>query len=786
MTQRKLWRYLLPVLLTMMLVGGFGFGNATSVAADDGTNISGGVPNTQNGAEGISQDYSKLCVVWSQFDQSANDVWIRTYNIASGQWSNTFQVSADSGKATFPHCAWDTQGNLHVAWSGGGNPLNIYYRFLPAGQDAGNSAAWSQIFQLQSNGDESDVDALYGAPDGKVWLVYRDNFNGVTNTFDLVARSWSNATAGNPGAGWSGPLTIASGTAANFPRIAVDNAGFVNVIYMVPQSGGDQYSVRDPNTGQFSTPVQVPGSSNTNTPGGLAVDRSTGTVHIVYGNQNTNFYYVQRPRGGAFSNPRTIAQSGSTLNSARIAWSPSGRLLAVVDDGKNQILGVTSGDGGANWGQPFTVASPGGGSEQPWVVAGADGTGYVIYSHRADASLYFTTIASQAPPAVSNVSAQANTMTSVTVRWTVSSPSTSRVFFAPGGTVDPNTSPSVGDPTPTTTPAITLRNLQPGTQYSYIVRSTNGNGSTLSSVQHFTTPDIELVGVHDSTGVTLSGDGTFAGLVWGPAGATGATWSWSLDGGQPHAITSFGAGKKNPFGNPNPVPNVAAGTPAITVTFTGNPAKASTVAPLHIDPSLAAQQPFSDVNPTSTSPYAVAIYSLRAQGMINGYQPQGCAQRGLAYPCFGPVDQIQRGASAALVVRALGWQDEVGLQNFSDQGFTDPETWNDVRVLSDNSIAFGFGDGTYRPTASVTWGQMISLISRAMVAKGFWQWQDPTTGCFPGVGTSPVDQRDLATYCHYVPALKSNADFDNGAAYKVPAQRRFVAWLLWEAVQTAR
>ncbi|MGN6698889.1 MAG: hypothetical protein ACTHMR_12065, partial [Thermomicrobiales bacterium] len=58
--------------------------------------------------------------------------------------------------------------------------------------------------------------------------------------------------------------------------------------------------------------------------------------------------------------------------------------------------------------------------------------------------------------------------------------------------------------------------------------------------------------------------------------------------------------------------------------------------------------------------------------------------------------------------------------------------------------------------------------------------------CFPGVGTSQLDQRDLGTYCHYVPALVTNPDFANGAAYKTPAQRRFVAWLLWQAVQTTR
>jgi hypothetical protein len=774
----NLWRLFLSLAFVLPSAGVF---FAAQPAAADGVNIS-NMGNTYFQAEGISPDGGTLCAVWSQFDAAPKGAYLRVYKTASQSWtpplsSGAFQLSTDNpAAASSTHCAIDAHGNIHAVWQQCNGTCQIFYRFLPAGADPANGGAWSSPTSIDFNFDGPDIDALYADPNGKVWLVYR-NFNGGGGVL-LVVRSWTPPASGNPATGWSDRQTIDTGSASSEKaRIGVDNQGYVQVAWRQGNDGVG-YTYRDKTTGQFQSPIVLSGSAGAGMVG-LAVNRTSGDVYIVYPQSLTNVFFVKKtgPTGMSLSGAQLVTSTDRTLRT-QIAWSQNGRLLLTYDAG-GSIVARTSENNGASWDGQLSLAGAG---QDPWIVADGTGAGYITYNNSGD--VRFSTIAPNTPPTVSGFQAVPNTMTSVTVKWTVSAPASNRIYYSTDPNLDPNNpaTPTIGDPAVTTNPAITLRQLAPGTTYYYIVRSTSASGAKYSTVQSFTTPKIELVGVHDGAGNTESGDGTFAGLVLAPAGATQATWTWTA--GNQTGTFNVTAGQVNQFGNATKAP-VADSTYTVTVHFNDG-ANTAISAPLHIDPSLATQPAFSDVDPNSTSIYAVAIYSLRAQGMINGYQPSTCAQKGLQAPCFGPLDQIERAASAALVVRALGWQNEQGLGNFSDQGFTDAESWNDVRVLADRSIAFGFGDGTYRPSTSVFWGQMISLITRAMVDKGFWQFQDPATGCFPGIGTSPLDQRDLATYCHYVPALVSNPDFAGGAAYKTPAQRRFVAWLLWEAVQTTR
>lgn len=768
----NLWRLFLSLAFILPAAGPF---FAAQPAAADGVNIS-NMGNTYFQAEGISPDGGTICAVWSQFDTAPKGAYVRVYKTASGTWapplsSGPVSLSTDNpANASSTKCAIDAHGNIHAVWQQCSGSCNIAYRFLPAGADPANAGAWSPISIIEANFDGPDIDSLYADPNGKVWLVYR-NFNG-GNGVSLRVRSW------NPTSGWNASVQdIDTGSASSEKaRIGVDNQGYVQVAWRQGNDGVG-YTYRDKTTGAFQAPIVLSGSAGAGMVG-LAVNRTSGDVYIVYPQSLTNVFFVKKtgPTGMSLSSAQLVTSTDKTLRT-QIAWSQNGRLLLTYDAG-GTIAARTSEDGGASWDGQITLAGAG---QDPWIVADGTGAGYITYNNSGD--VRFSTIAPNTPPTVSGFNAVSNTMTSETVHWTVSAPATNRIYFSANAAPDPSNpaTPTIGDPTVTTTPAITLRNLVPGTTYYYIVRSTSASGAKYSDPQSFTTPKIELVGVHDGAGNTESGDGTFSGLVLAPAGATQATWTWTA-GGQSGQF-NVAAGQVNPFGNATSV-NVADSTYTVTVHFNDG-AQTAISAPLHIMPSLAAQPTFTDVDPHSTSAYAIAIYALRAQGMINGYQDSYCAQTGRTAPCFGPLDPVQRAASAALVVRALGWQSEQGLGNFSDQGFTDAESWNDVRVLADRSIAFGFGDGTYRPSTSVFWGQMISLITRAMVAKGFWQWQDPNT-CFPGVGTSQLDQRDLGTYCHYVPALVTNPDFANGAAYKTPAQRRFVAWLLWQAVQTTR
>ena len=173
------------------------------------------------------------------------------------------------------------------------------------------------------------------------------------------------------------------------------------------------------------------------------------------------------------------------------------------------------------------------------------------------------------------------------------------------------------------------------------------------------------------------------------------------------------------FAGTLPIANANPHTFTLYVRYNGQGSQITTTDTIQYNPGFEAT--FSDVDPNSTTPEAVAIYQLEGRGIVQG-------TNGL----FRPTDPIARAEAAAIVSRALTWINEQGSAHFTDQGTVDSELWNDVNVLADYSVALGFGDGTYQPTTSIAQGQIISLITRAMVAKGYWQEQNDD-GSFPQI-----------------------------------------------------
>jgi hypothetical protein len=184
---------------------------------------------------------------------------------------------------------------------------------------------------------------------------------------------------------------------------------------------------------------------------------------------------------------------------------------------------------------------------------------------------------------------------------------------------------------------------------------------------------------------------------------------------------------------------------------------------------------FTDVDPNSTSPYAVAIYALAQRNILNGYNDGR----------FGPLDPLIRAQAAAVVVRALGWSGDQGRSNFSDQGTIDNELWNSVRVLADRGIARGFGDGTYRPGSPVAQAQVVSLITRAMVNKGYWVNQPDADTLYPDVPMSSGARTDIVTYDHYVGYISYAANKGAGGwtNWSKASDRQGVALIVWDALQ---
>lgn len=192
--------------------------------------------------------------------------------------------------------------------------------------------------------------------------------------------------------------------------------------------------------------------------------------------------------------------------------------------------------------------------------------------------------------------------------------------------------------------------------------------------------------------------------------------------------------------------------------------------------SLAADPTFTDVDPQSNSPYAIAIYELAKRGIVRGYN-DGSGR-------FGPLDPVRRAQAAAIVARALGWANEQGQANFSDQGAVDSELWNNVRVLADRRVARGYEDGTYRPMDNVAQVQIVSLISRAAVSAGFWQ-QQADNGSYPDVPAASGARADVVTYAHYVGVIPFASGTGPGgwSTWADDANRQEVALVVWGAMR---
>ena len=763
-TSKATWRLLLSALMVLVAVGGLFI--AQPAAAADGFDI-GNMSNTTEPAAGISPDGTTMCTVWTTFDLDPNGVFVRIYNTTTGTLSpsSPYQLStaSNTGKA---HCAIDGAGNTHVVWQQCDNgECQIAYRRLPAGADPSNG--WTGLTTIETNRDGPDIDALYADANGQVWLAYR-LYQG-----QFQVRFFKNGS-------WSSAQSISADNNAEKVRIAVDNAGYVNLTW---RDGGNgvAFAYRDPNSNQFSSKYIIPGSNGAGI-ASLAVNRADGTIHITYSKNFTELHYIKGTQGGVNFSDRVIAQASQQTLSPRVAFSANGRVIIAFDNNnKANISAITSEDNGANFGGAFVIASPGGGAEAPWVVADNGGGGYIVYAHRNGSSVYFTTLAGNGGgattppptattiPVINGVFATPSTLTSETVTWTTDVPSSSRVFFSVNGVaIDTNCTTdncTAGNASLATNHAVTLRGLAPSKTYTYQVRSTNSAGANLdTTVRSFTTNSLEIVG-NDRTY-----NGKFSALVYKPAGVTNMTWR-TVDG------TATG----NFSGTQTTEPQVVAFSGDVTPTETsaqrfsiyviydGQANNVSTTASVMYNPAF--RTPFSDVDINSTSPYAVAIYELQGRGIVQGSDGQ-----------FRPVDPIVRAEAAVIVNRALGWNTESGANSFSDLSAVDDELQNAIRVLADQNVARGFGDGTYQPVGSIAQAQIISLITRAMVAKGYWTLQNDNSS-FPNVPVSSGHRQDIITFDFYTKAFSNDPSFFVDSNYAVSAERRFVARVVYEAVK---
>ena len=392
------WRSGVGVLAALLILAGLAPTPGGVRAADEDYNISSQGQTTQQSL-GNSPDGSKVCAVWTQFDVPDPQLYFRLYDANARSWSPPlgsapFQVSAE-GNVNRPRCAIDAAGHTHVVWQqkhrvGGAatGQLDVAYRRLSPGGDAGNGGAWSGIEMIAENRSAADIDAVPNAPGGKVWLAVRGFREGGSS--DLELRSWE------PGGGWSGPRVRNTGGAADAPRIAADLQGFVHIVFRNGGSSGISYTYLGPDGG-FGPQTSVPNGTNAGATD-IAVDRGNGDVHVVYAKEFTKLFYAKKSYASGFSLAQIDEGSGQ-VDDPGIAWSGNGLLTVTYSNGRGgEIARQTSGDGGANWSGREVFANPRGGVAAPWLVTDNSGTSYVAYNRRAEGAVYFATSGGAATP----------------------------------------------------------------------------------------------------------------------------------------------------------------------------------------------------------------------------------------------------------------------------------------------------------------------------------------------------------------------------------------------------
>ncbi len=202
-------------------------------------------------------------------------------------------------------------------------------------------------------------------------------------------------------------------------------------------------------------------------------------------------------------------------------------------------------------------------------------------------------------------------------------------------------------------------------------------------------------------------------------------------------------------------------------------------APHTVSATFVPRLTFADVPANSAA--AEAITQLTARTIVRGYNAT----------TFGPNDPILRAQMAALIARAMGWDGDAASNPFPDQGGVDAALWRNVAVLAQRGVARGYADGKggsyYDPTGRVLHAQTISLITRAMTARGSWQAQPIDAKLFGGVLNGTGHEQDVSTYVYYTQALGGIPDHPTSgtfADWNRSATRGWFAQALWTALSS--
>lgn len=188
------------------------------------------------------------------------------------------------------------------------------------------------------------------------------------------------------------------------------------------------------------------------------------------------------------------------------------------------------------------------------------------------------------------------------------------------------------------------------------------------------------------------------------------------------------------------------------------------------------------VDVPADSPACDAIVALADRGVIKGYATTP--------PTYGPGDPVQRAQVAVLLVRARHWEGRSReFRTFSDIAWL-PQDMRDAVLIVANACQTPFGDyscvgrgyvdGRFGPDDPVTYGQVITFISRAFSLNPSNDWLPQTAWPQTYRGVPAEHDVDVRTFDFYAGAIPDAPTTPEG--WNSPAPRAWVARVLWLAL----
>jgi hypothetical protein len=185
-----------------------GWGTATLIETNTGDAFS---PQLAVDAAGTAM------AVWAQSDGTRVNVWANRYTAGTG-WGSAVPIeSNDTGDASFPQVAVDTNGNAIAVWQrsdGVGALINLWANRFSVGNGWGTAA----LIETESSGSAGQQRVAFD-PFGNAIVVW-SQFDGTST--NIVANRYT------AGTGWGSPAVISFVRAlwsSHSPQVAIDATG---------------------------------------------------------------------------------------------------------------------------------------------------------------------------------------------------------------------------------------------------------------------------------------------------------------------------------------------------------------------------------------------------------------------------------------------------------------------------------------------------------------------------------------------------------------------------------